>query len=378
MKTYCLIVLILSICSLMIFIGGCEEKAAVTKPTTVPINIGIEQADQQATTEAELAETLTEQNEKEVQTTDKTEQGTVKIVLEKDVYDFGMIDPGTKNKGEFNFTNEGNGVLRISKIQSTCGCTVPEMKKKTYLPGESGTIVVTYTADQRSGPVSKSLYILSNDPKNPRFEFHVKAEIVKKINYEPKQLSLRFDKENAGVKDIKIESLDKKPFAISRITVKPECMNIDFDPAAEGTSFTLIPKVNIEKLKGVHSGAVNFYLTHPAQRTLTIGFEVLPPFKSDPATLIALNADPDKPVRKVLYILSNYGEDFEVESVKTSNDIIQIVSEEKMQGKYMITLDIVAPESAGNRRHFNSKLEVKIAGEQTLTISCVGSIKKNT
>jgi hypothetical protein len=198
------------------------------------------------------------------------------------------------------------------------------------------------------------------------------------LSYEPKRLDLRFDKENASAEDIKIESLDGKPFAISRITVRPECMVIDYDPTVERTNFTLTPKVDMDKLKDVHNGAINLYLTHPSQRTVSIGFSVLPPFRSDPATLIALNADPDKPVHKVLYILSNYGKDFEVESVKASNDVIQIVNEEKMQDKYVITLNIVAPENTGNKRHFSSKLDVKIADGQTLTISCVGSIKKNT
>jgi len=362
MKYSLRLALILSICSIIIFMAGCEEKTAATKSTTETIRAKQE---------------VQKQADEETEKVDTPQEGTPKIVLENNTYDFGSIDPGSKNKGEFTFINEGDGVLKISKIKSTCGCTIPQLKKKTYLPGESGTIKLVYSASQKSGSVKKALYILNNDSKNPKLAFYIKAKVVQKISYEPKQLKMRFDKDNAGAENIKIESLDKRQFAISRITVRPDCMDFDFDPAAENTSFTLTPKVKMDKLNNVNRGAITLYLTHPSQKKVSIGFNVLPPYKPDPATLIALNVSPDKPVRKVLYILSNYGEDFDVESVEATNDIIQIVSREKMQDKYVITLDIVAPEDSGRKRHFNSKLKVKIAGGETLTISCVGSIKKN-
>jgi hypothetical protein len=347
------------------FLAGCEEKTAAQKTTTEKIAESQQQTEQ--TQEQIEAEAIEEQS-----------QGEPRLVLEQETLDFGNIDPGSRNKAEFTFKNGGNGVLKINKVKSTCGCTVPQLKKKSYLPGESGKINVTYTANQRSGPVKKALHILSNDPGNSNIPFYIKADIVKKISYKPDKLKLRLDKENAGAEEIKIESLDGKKFSISKIAVRPECMKFDFDPAAEDLSFTLTPTINEEKIKTVNSGRITFFLNHPSQKNVAVGFDVLPPYKSDPATLIALNAAPKQPVRKILYILSNYGEDFDIESIEPTNDIIRVVNQEKMKDKYVVTLDIVAPESTKSKRHFNSKLNVKIAGGDTLTISCVGSIKKNS
>jgi hypothetical protein len=237
---------------------------------------------------------------------------------------------------------------------------------------------VTFRPGHRSGPVSKNLYILSNDKDDPRARLTIKAKVIQKISYEPKRFRLKLNEENAGIGEITIKSLDGKSFAISRIQIRPDSIKVDYDPATEAKEFVLSPKVDPNKIRNTRNGSITLTLTHPSQHRISISFDVLPPFKSDPATLIALNADPAKPVRKTIYILSNYGEDFEIESVSASNDAIRIVDEEMLEDKYVIVVDIVPPENLGTKRHFNSKLTVNIAGGEQLVINCVGSVPVKT
>lgn len=357
MKISFLLTVFVTSAILLITAPGCEEKAADTSRQA-------EQYTQQAVE--------SQQEQAEVETV--VEENQPKIVVEKDAYNFGDIDPGSKNTGQFKFSNQGQGVLKIKRIQSTCGCTVPQLKKKTYLPGESGTISVTFRPGQRSGHINKHLYILSNDKQNPRAPLTIKANVVRKINYTPRRFRLRLDRENAGVGDIKIQSLNNKAFAISRVQVRPDCMKVDYDPVAEANEFVIKPVVDMNEIKDVRNGTITVTLTHPSQKTISIPFDLMPPFKSDPATLIALNADPNKPIRKTLYILSNYGEDFDIESVSASNDAIKIVSQEHFEDRYEIVLDIVPPGDIGTKKYFNSSLRIKIDGAEDLVINCVGSI----
>ncbi len=386
MKTSFLLTVFITSAVLLITSSGCEEKAADTQrqteeyaqktaePQTEPPILLSQES--RGATEAVTEEPAPSEVEEPAQ---RLEEGPPpKIVVENDVHDFGDIDPGSTNKGQFKFSNQGQGVLEIKKVQSTCGCTVPELKKKTYLPGESGAISVTFRPGQRSGQVSKHLYILSNDKENPKAQLAIKANVVQKISYEPMRFKLRLDEENAGVGEMKIESLDGKAFAVSRIRISPECMKVNYDPAVEANEFTFRPQVDMNQIKDIRSGNITVTLTHPSQKTISIPFDLLPPFKSDPATLIALNAEQDKPIRKTLYILSNYGEDFDVESVSASNDAIKIVSQEYLEDKYEIILDIVPPSDIGTKRHFNSKLTVGISGGEKLVINCVGSISPKT
>ncbi len=62
-----------------------------------------------------------------------------KISFEQTVCDLGQVGLGTKNSCEFKFKNTGQGPLKITNVKSTCGCTVAQLEKKEYAPGESAS-----------------------------------------------------------------------------------------------------------------------------------------------------------------------------------------------------------------------------------------------
>lgn len=49
----------------------------------------------------------------------------------------------------------------ITKINSSCGCTVPEWPKEPIAPGKTGKIQVKYDTT-RVGPIRKTITVLSN------------------------------------------------------------------------------------------------------------------------------------------------------------------------------------------------------------------------
>ena len=81
------------------------------------------------------------------------------ITFEKLVHDFGSVGANTKNACEFNFTNTGDGLLKITKVSKTCGCTPYTLAKKEYAPGESGALKVRYNAGKRPGSTKKYIYV---------------------------------------------------------------------------------------------------------------------------------------------------------------------------------------------------------------------------
>jgi hypothetical protein len=110
--------------------------------------------------------------------------------FERTVCDLGQVRLGSKNSCEFRFTNTGQGPLRITSIKSTCGCTVAQLDKKEYVPGESGTIKVTYTAPNAATATQKSIYVSSNDKANPSVRLTIKAEVVQIVHALPARLGL--------------------------------------------------------------------------------------------------------------------------------------------------------------------------------------------
>ena len=58
-----------------------------------------------------------------------------KIVFAKDAHDFGKIKQGDEPAFEFVFKNEGDVVLTIKNVETTCGCTAALVSEKKVEPG---------------------------------------------------------------------------------------------------------------------------------------------------------------------------------------------------------------------------------------------------
>ncbi len=81
--------------------------------------------------------------------------------FETETIDYGTINKNDDGNRTFVFVNKGSAPIIISKIKSSCGCTVPTYSKKPIHPGERGEINVRY-ATNRVGAISKTITVLSN------------------------------------------------------------------------------------------------------------------------------------------------------------------------------------------------------------------------
>lgn len=81
-------------------------------------------------------------------------------------WDFGTITAGEVITNTFNFTNTGKVDLVINKVESSCGCTVPEYEEEAVAPGESSTITVKFDSAEKSGEQNKTVTIFANTYPN--------------------------------------------------------------------------------------------------------------------------------------------------------------------------------------------------------------------
>jgi len=100
-----------------------------------------------------------------------------KIVFAKDAYDFGKIKQGDEPAYEFVFKNEGDALLTIKNVETSCGCTAALVSEKKVEPGKSGKIKVTFSSRGYSGEVTKHIYVDSDDPLAPRLQLKISAAV---------------------------------------------------------------------------------------------------------------------------------------------------------------------------------------------------------
>ncbi|MFB0524427.1 MAG: hypothetical protein ACETVZ_02735, partial [Phycisphaerae bacterium] len=228
-----------------------------------------------------------------------------------------------------------------------------------------------YRSSSKAGIMRRSLYVNSNDKTKPKITLTIKAETVPKVSYEPQSLKLLLKDENAGCPKITLTGLDGKPFSIKAFTSTGNCITADYDPSVEATKFVLQPTVDMERLQRNLNGLIKISLTHPECSSITIQFSALLKFKITPPQIIAFNAEPGTPVTRKIWVLNNYGEDFEIESALSQNGIIKVQSYDKIHNGYQFLLEILPPAAEGQTR-FTDIFYVNVKGGQKLAVKCQG------
>ena len=99
-----------------------------------------------------------------------------KIKFKSETIDYGTIAKGANGVRVFEFTNTGNEPLVISKVASSCGCTIPKKPKAPILPGKTGKIEVKYDTN-RVNPIRKTITVMSN-AETPTVALKIKGEVV--------------------------------------------------------------------------------------------------------------------------------------------------------------------------------------------------------
>lgn len=107
--------------------------------------------------------------------------------FDEEIIDYGTITQNDNGIRTFKFTNRGRAPIVISKVNTTCGCTIPTYPKQAILPGESGTIEIKY-ATNRVGTFSKTITVISNADEHQK-KLRIKGNVIAKpqvaINQKP-------------------------------------------------------------------------------------------------------------------------------------------------------------------------------------------------
>jgi hypothetical protein len=298
------------------------------------------------------------------------------IKFEQMIYDFGEVGPSEKIKGEFKFTNIGEGLLEITKVGKCCG-VVATLDRMEYKPGESGALKVEWNSGPQESTMTRKLVINSNDPNTPVANLTIKAKVLLQIDWEPKRLKLFLDEDNAGCSEITISSIDNQPFSITGFKSTADSITADYDPSVKATKYVLEPKVDSEKLQKSLKGRINISLDHPKGNAVVVLYSVLPKYTVNPPLLIIFNAEPNKPIVRKISVLNNYGKDFEIESVSSKNDIVamKLLEQKKIRNGYQLDVEITPPADEGQPR-FTDEFSLNIKGGESLSIKCNGYYSK--
>jgi hypothetical protein len=132
-----------------------------------------------------------------------------KMEVSPETKDAGTVAKGQVVDAVFVVKNTGGSDLIISDARPSCGCTVASFDK-IIKPGGEGKIQSSVDTKSFSGPISKSVLVVSNDPDRPQVNLFIKALVKPYVDVLP-QAFVRFSVikgDNAG-QDVLLVSEEK-------------------------------------------------------------------------------------------------------------------------------------------------------------------------
>jgi len=155
-----------------------------------------------------------------------------KIEVNPETRDAGTVAKGQIIDATFVIKNTGGSDLIITDARPGCGCTVASFDK-TVKAGEEGKVVSHVDTKTFSGPIAKSILLVSNDPDRPQINLFIKAVVKPFVDVLPNPY-VRFSviKGDSDSQNVILLS-DEKTFKPSVAEAAQPYVKAELSPAGE-------------------------------------------------------------------------------------------------------------------------------------------------
>src|SRR5215470_4617271 len=155
-----------------------------------------------------------------------------KIEVNPETRDAGTVAKGQIIDATLVIKNTGGSDLIITDARPGCGCTVASFDK-TVKAGEEGKVVSHVDTKTFSGPIAKSILLVSNDPDRPQINLFIKAVVKPFVDVLPNPY-VRFSviKGDSDSQNVILLS-DEKTFKPSVAEAAQPYVKAELSPAGE-------------------------------------------------------------------------------------------------------------------------------------------------
>jgi len=215
-----------------------------------------------------------------------------RIVCQAPSFDFGALFSTQTLEHAFVLGNDGTRELIISNVRACCGATA-KVNDTRIPPGSTTKLTVRMTLAGREGAMKKSIYIASNDPRQPFYQLNISGVVTNQTRsgrleiprpaIEPSdlvvtppviQLTTMPEQKEPVTRCVAVRSRQGKCFAINKLTFP--------DPAATtvisavGTNGYLIRINNIQPLPELDGTKFILSVVHCETNRLEVPIHVAP------------------------------------------------------------------------------------------------------
>lgn len=142
------------------------------------------------------------------------------LAFEQHLVDLGPVTPSEEVFAHFDFTNRSDRIVTIRKLDPSCGCLQPEMKRWVYYPGQSGHFILrVQTANQAAGPKEYQVKVKYEDPEPQETTVVFRVQLPEnQVFIRPRSLIVtNLGASTPTVRDVIITDRRKEPLTIQRV-----------------------------------------------------------------------------------------------------------------------------------------------------------------
>jgi hypothetical protein len=186
-------------------------------------------------------------------------------------FNAGDVVKGDVIEHEFILNNKGVGVLKVIRVQPTCGCTVTKYDQEIQ-PGKSGKVTASVKTENFSGDIAKTINVQTNDKDLPVFTLTIKAHVKTLLSVKPSEkMTLGLIYVGTPVeKEFDIVSEDGQPFEITQVTSADDKVRYTVTVAPDKKSAKFKTTIPADYPVGPVNANFTLKTTHPKVENLNI------------------------------------------------------------------------------------------------------------
>lgn len=142
-------------------------------------------------------------------------------------------------EARFAFKNVGKAPVTIRNTRTSCGCTTAKLEKKTYAPGESGTIVAKFDFGSRKGLQRKTVTVYTEGNEEPAAVLDLRVDVQPSFTMSPTLVFWRVG-EAPAPKTIQLSAANGRKVGVKSVTSSNPRVQAKLQTEAEGERYTLL------------------------------------------------------------------------------------------------------------------------------------------
>ena len=268
-------------------------------------------------------------------------------------YDFGSLARGAKSEHRFTIKNNFKEDIRIASVQSSCGCTIPQVAKEVLSSGEETELVTEFDTVKFKGPHSATITVTFAPPFSAEVRLQVRGYVRPDVVFKPGRIEFgQVPAAEGALQNVAITYAGRDGWKIEDVRSGSDHYEVELQEIERTDS-----RVEYDMLVRLKKDAPTGYLqdqltlvTNDAERQfipLTIAGKVVPAVDVEPKSLHLGVVRPGESVTKQLVVRGTTPFKILDVACEKPDDSFQFTSNDKERKLHLIPVTFTASDTPG-------------------------------